>query len=85
MKKLFLLTLIIPLLFACNTGDPVTMLSGTATNVEDGYFILGGPGGAKDTIILNDENNFDFEIKNLEKSANYYVSIEKEFLRFLLD
>lgn len=80
MKKLFLLVLSIPLIFACSSNDPVTILSGTALNLEEGYFVLNGPTGAKDTISIDDDNNFEFKINDIDKSSNYFIEFGQEFI-----
>ena len=60
MKKLLFLLALVPFLFACQENEPVTKISGTALNVEEGYFILGGRAGAKDTIAVTEDNSFEF-------------------------
>ncbi len=79
MKKLLLLTLIVPLLFACTTSDPVTMLSGTADNVEEGYFVLSSR-GVKDTVLVNEDKTFEFEFKEISKDDSYYIAFERELV-----
>ena len=53
MKKLLLSLVLVPFLFACNPAvKKGATLTGKVQNGSSGFFMLGGPGGAKDTIHL---------------------------------
>lgn len=82
MRKLLLITLIVPLLFACNQEKEGTWLTGTAENVEAGFFILGGPGGAKDSVFIAEDNTFEFDLGEIEKAYKYYILVDKDMFRF---
>ncbi len=74
MKKLFLSFILIPFLFGCTpTVKKGAELSGTVKNLTSGIFVLGGPGGAKDSIHLDATGKFTFPIKDLTKVSNYYL------------
>ncbi|MCK5821712.1 MAG: TlpA family protein disulfide reductase [Bacteroidales bacterium] len=79
MKKLFVILLLFPLFFSCNQEEPGTKITGMIDNLEAGLFVLGGPGGTRDTVLLNEDNSFEYDFADLEKPGNYYVMSEKDF------
>jgi thiol-disulfide isomerase/thioredoxin len=79
MKKLFILVALIPLLFACNpVAKKGATLTGKVTNLTSGFFMLGGPGGAKDSIRLDAGGKFTFTVDGLSKPSNYYILVGKQ-------
>ncbi len=82
MKKLFVVLLMVPLFFSCNqeSGDAnLTKITGIADNLEAGLFVLGSPGGVKDTVQIDGAHSFDFTIVEIEKPGNYYLLSEKDY------
>jgi thiol-disulfide isomerase/thioredoxin len=78
MKKVLISILLIPLFFACTTAEKKgATLSGKVENLTAGFFILGGPGGAKDSIKIDAEGKFVHEIPALTKPSNYYLLVGK--------
>lgn len=76
MKKLFLSFILIPFLFACNPAEKKgATLTGKVQNLTSGFFMLGGPGGAKDSIRLDAGGSFTHSIPDLSKSSNYYILV----------
>jgi thiol-disulfide isomerase/thioredoxin len=68
--------LLVPFLFACNqTEKSGATLTGSTTNLTAGHFILGGPGGARDSIFLNADGTFTHTFADLTKPANYYILV----------
>lgn len=79
MKKLLYLVFLLPLFIACNQKETGTFLSGTADNLESGVFILGGPGGARDSIKLNEDHSFRFDFSDITEPGNYYLLSEDDY------
>jgi thiol-disulfide isomerase/thioredoxin len=76
MKKLLISLSITALLFACTTADKKgAVLTGKVQNLSSGFFILGGPGGAKDSIRVDAAGKFTYEIPELAKASNYYLLV----------
>lgn len=74
MKKLLLSVFLVPFLFSCSpTVKKGAELTGTVKNLTSGFFILGGPGGAKDSIRLDASGKFSHSIKDLSDVSNYYI------------
>ncbi len=82
MRKLFLIIFLVPLLFACEQEEEGTRLTGTADNLESGFFILGGPGGSRDSVFIDENNSFSYEINELTEPTFYYFLVDNDFLRF---
>ena len=82
MRKL-LIIFIVPLLFSCNS-EPQTgaLLTGSVENLETGFFLMGGPGGSRDSIFTDDEGKFSFELPELKEPYLYYFMSEEEIFRF---
>ena len=78
MKKFVFPFLMIAILASCNSEDVGTSLSGMADNVKNAMFILGGPGGSRDTVQLDESNAFSYDFTELENAANYYIMSNKE-------
>lgn len=79
MNKLLLSLVLIPFLFACNSAEKKgATLTGTVQNLSSGFFILGGPGGAKDSIRPDANGSFTYAIPDLAKSSNYYILAGKQ-------
>ncbi|MFC2120642.1 redoxin family protein [Bacteroidota bacterium] len=82
MRKLLIL-LFIPFLFACNNGPQSgAILTGTIENLETDFFQLGGPGGARDSIMVDEEGKFTFKLQDLTEPYAYYFISGEEFFRF---
>ncbi len=74
MRKLLLSFILVPFLFSCNpTVKKGAGLTGTVKNLTSGFFMLGGPGGAKDSIRPDATGKFTHSIKDLTEMANYYI------------
>lgn len=75
MRKFFVLPVIIVFLFSCNSGKDQsgTMLTGTADGASEPMFVLGGPGGSRDTVKLNDDNTFEYPFDSLDEPGNFYI------------
>ncbi len=81
MKKILVL-LVIPLLFSCNTDlQTGAFLSGTVENLESGFFEFGGSGGAKDSILINENGSFEIDLSGLTEPYAYYLLSGNEFFR----
>lgn len=86
MKKLLLSLVLVPFLFACNpSAKEGAGITGKVQNLPAGFFILGGPGGAKDTIRLAEDGSFSYSIAKLDKPSNYYLLIgNQDYMPFKL-
>lgn len=86
MKNLFLPLLLIPFFFACTqTEKQGATLNGKVTNLASGFFILGGPGGAKDSIKLDATGSFTHAVPVLKKMSNYYILVgSQDYMPFKL-
>ncbi|MFA6128982.1 MAG: TlpA disulfide reductase family protein [Bacteroidales bacterium] len=86
MKKLLLSLLLAPFLFSCNPAEKKgATLTGRVQNLTSGFFMLGGPGGAKDSIKLDSNGSFTHAIPELSKSSNYYIlSGTQDYMPFKL-
>jgi thiol-disulfide isomerase/thioredoxin len=83
MKNLLLSLILVPCLFACNQGGKDTVdLTGNVKNLPAGFFVLGGPGGAKDTITLEADGSFLHTLTELSKPSSYYLMIMNEYMPF---
>jgi thiol-disulfide isomerase/thioredoxin len=84
MKKLFIAILLVPFIFACNpAAKKGAELTGKASNLASGFFILGGPGGAKDTVKTDASGAFTVSLAKVVKPSNYYILVGKsDFMRF---
>jgi thiol-disulfide isomerase/thioredoxin len=79
MKKLLVSLVLVPFLFSCNQVDKKgATLTGKVQNLTSGFFILGGPGGAKDSIKPDANGNFTHAIPVLLKPSNYYLLVGKQ-------
>jgi len=79
MKKLLLSLVLVPFLFGCNPASKKGAdLTGKVQNLSPGFFILGGPGGARDSIRLDANGSFTFAIPELVKPSNYYLLVGKQ-------
>lgn len=79
MKNLLLSLVLVPFLFACNPAEKKgAELTGKAQNLASGFFILGGPGGAKDSIKTDPNGNFSFPVPDLSMPSDYYLLIGKQ-------
>jgi len=79
MKKLFVAILMLPLFIACNPKESGTKITGFFDNLEAGMFIMGGPGGSRDTVLLNEDNSFEYTFSEIEKPGNYYILSEHDY------
>ena len=74
MKKLLVCFVLVPFLFACNPAEKKgAVLTGKASNLSAGFFIMGGPGGGRDTVKLDAEGKFTFNVNDLAETAGYYI------------
>lgn len=79
MKKLFVALLLLPLFVACNQEESGTKITGIFDNLESGLFIMGGPGGSRDTVLLNEDNSFEYIFLEIEKPGNYFILSDKDY------
>lgn len=80
MRKLFVILLMVPLFFACSEEEKKgTFLTGMADNLEEGHFVLRGPGGTRDTIFLNEDNSFEHSFEGMEKPGNYSILSKDDY------
>ncbi|MEA1876684.1 MAG: TlpA disulfide reductase family protein [Bacteroidota bacterium] len=79
MKKLFVALLLLPFFVACNQEETGTKITGIFDNLEAGLFIMGDPGGSRDTVLLNEDNSFEYTYSEIEKPGNYYIISEKDY------
>jgi thiol-disulfide isomerase/thioredoxin len=78
MKNLLLSLVLVPFLFSCNPAEKKGAdLTGKVQNLSSGFFILGGPGGAKDSIRLDANGGFTYALPELSKLSNYYFLVGK--------
>jgi len=83
MKKILISLIIVPFLFACNpVAKKGADLTGKVQNLSAGFFILGGPGGAKDSIHPDANGSFTYDIPELAKPSNYYLIAGKDYMPF---
>jgi len=84
MKKLLLSFILVPFLFSCSPVEKKgANLTGKVQNLTSGFFILGGPGGAKDSIHPDANGSFTHAIPDLTKISNYYIlSGEQDYMPF---
>ncbi len=74
MKKVLLSFILIPFVFGCTPkAEKGAEITGTVKNLTSGFFILGGPGGAKDSIHIDANGNFTHAIPGLAKTSHYYL------------
>jgi len=73
MKKILFLLAVSALAFSCTEQKNGAVITGKADNLADGFFILGGPGGSRDTVKLDDKGNFKIDLSDITESGNYYV------------
>jgi thiol-disulfide isomerase/thioredoxin len=87
MKKLLISLVLIPFLFSCNPAEKKgASLTGKVQNLTSGFFILGGPGGAKDSIRVDAGGSFTHAVPELSKSSNYYIlSGKQDYMPFKLN
>ncbi len=78
MRKLLTFLLLIPLAFGCSPKQEGVVLTGLIENLEKELFVMGGPGGSRDTVLLDETGNFTYEMPDLTKAANYYLLLGKE-------
>ncbi|MCX6223892.1 MAG: hypothetical protein NTV01_03960 [Bacteroidia bacterium] len=79
MKKLLLSIFLVPFLFSCNPAKKKgAALTGKVQNLTSGFFILGDPGGAKDSIRPDANGSFTYVIPELAKPSNYYLLVGKQ-------
>jgi len=79
MKLFFVGLLLLPLFIACDQEESGTKITGMIDNLESGMFLLGGPGGARDSIMLNEDNSFEYNFLEIEEPGNYYLLSEKDY------
>ena len=83
MKNLILILSIPVLLSACTGETPKgAVITGKAENLSEGMFILGGPGGARDTITVDEKGAFTINIDEVKGIATYYVLDKNDFQTF---
>lgn len=81
MKNTLSLLILVPLLFACSPKEKQGIkLTGMVENLGENQIVLGGPGGSRDTILLDESGNFLFENQDLDESALHYLFIGDEFI-----
>jgi thiol-disulfide isomerase/thioredoxin len=87
MKNLFLSLLLLPFIFACNTAEKKgAKFTGNVTGLDTTFFILGGPGGSRDTLRVDAEGNFSYSLPDLDEMTNYFFLIGKSgVVRFKLE
>jgi thiol-disulfide isomerase/thioredoxin len=68
--------LLIPFFFACTQAEKQgATINGKVTNLASGFFILGGPGGIKDSIKLDATGRFTHAVPVLKKMTNYFILV----------
>ncbi len=79
MKKNLAFLLLIPLVFGCNPSprDGV-LITGVIDNFDKELFMMGGPVGSSDTVLLDENGAFTYEISNLEEVSMRYMILNKE-------
>ncbi len=83
MRKTILLLAMGAMVFSCTEqAKQGAVITGTAQNLTNGLFILGKPGGGRDTVKLDDKGSFTIKLDELSKPGNYYILSEKDYAPF---
>jgi len=80
MRNLLTLTLILAFASSCIPKQEGVLLTGMVENLEKGLFIIGGPGGSRDTVMLDEAGNFTWENPEIIEAGNYYLIFGQEVI-----
>lgn len=78
MRKKWIFLLLIPFVFGCNPEHEGVILTGLIENLDNELFVMGGPDGSRDTVLLDETGAFTYENTDLEEANNYYLLLGKE-------
>ena len=84
MRKISLLFMLLPLFFGCAPKEKQGVsLTGLIENPNKDFFVLGGPGGSRDSVYLDSTGNFTCELPNLTEGALYYFIFDNNNVEYL--
>ncbi len=85
MKNLLSLLLLAALLAGCAPKTPQgASVTGLIDNLEKGAFVMGGPGGARDSVFLDETGHFIFEKPELTEPGTYYMIFGRDVIYLYL-
>ena len=86
MKKNLIFLILIPLMFACSQQpNEGVVITGLIENYDSDVFQVGGPGGSRDSVMLDETGNFTYENSEITDADNYYLLIGNDVVYIYLN
>ena len=80
MKKYLTLLLLIPLAIACTPKNDGVAITGLIENLDKDNFVMGGPGGSRDSVFLDEGGNFVYEDTDIDEGGLHYMIFGNDVL-----
>ena len=86
MRKYLIIIVLIPLFFACTPAEKKgAVITGKVDNMQKEFFFMGGPGGARDSVFLDENGGFTYNLPDLAEPTWYYILDGNNYFRMYIN